>query len=135
MKKANILNRFTIQRVEGRTGNFHLGRVILSIHFFTCVLNTLVVGGDISLVDLFRDVHFGLGIPGVCFLFLGPNLKMHLEQRFQSTYLNAVSLIVSVDKNATALNAFSTALAWVSLIFKSLETEEQSERVKDEEPL
>lgn len=40
-----------------------------------------------------------------------------------------MSAIVSADKHAAILNAFSTALAWVSLIFKSLETERQSERV------
>lgn len=57
---------------------------------------------------------------------MGPVI-FSLTGKFQSTDLNDMSVIVSVDKNAAVLNAFPTALAWVSLIFKSLETERQAE--------
>lgn len=55
MKKANILNRFTIQGVERRTRNFHLRSLKLSIELLTGVMNTLIIRGDVSFVDLFRE--------------------------------------------------------------------------------
>lgn len=63
--------------------------------------------------------------------FTGPviqvNLKILLEQMFQSTDLNDMSVFVRANKNAAILNTFSTALAWVSLIFISLKTERESQ--------
>lgn len=58
MKKANILNRFTIQGVERRTRNFHLRSLKLSIELLTGIMNTLI-RGDVSFVDLFREADLG----------------------------------------------------------------------------
>lgn len=56
---------------------------------------------------------------------------MYLKKKnFESTNLNDVSVVVFVDQNATLLNAFSTALAWFSLIFESLETERDGQKVR-----
>lgn len=59
MKKANILNRFTIQGVERWTRNFHLRSLKLSIEFLTGIMNTLIIRGDVSSVDLFREADLG----------------------------------------------------------------------------
>lgn len=63
MKKANILNRFTIQGVKRRTRHFHLRSLVLSIDFLTGVLNTLIIRGDISFIDLFRKVDLRSDMP------------------------------------------------------------------------
>lgn len=41
-----------------------------------------------------------------------------------------MSVFVRANKNAAILNTFSTALAWVSLIFISLKTERQPGRAR-----
>lgn len=70
IKKANVLNRFTIQGVERWTNDFLLLSLKLSIDFLTSILNTLIVRWNISFVDLFKEADSRSDM-AIWLLFLG----------------------------------------------------------------
>lgn len=64
MKKANILNRFTIQGVKRRANLFDLRNLVKPILMgLTDVLHTLIIRGNIRFVDLVREVDSRWDIP------------------------------------------------------------------------